>query len=125
MSDYEHIREQLGIKYYEQITNYHNIGRDFNYFTDNELDWNGWRRGMPLFDYYLGKPSQAPGKVALVNLLRERYDGDIRGLNAAWHVDLAGFDDLLVTQLGRRCLTGPACAIAYEAPGDCRQDLLP
>jgi hypothetical protein len=65
------------------------------YFTDNELDWNGWRRGTPLFDYFLAKEATAPGKRALVVQLQERYEGSVAELNAAWDVDLTGFDGLL------------------------------
>ncbi len=65
------------------------------YFTDNELDWNGWRRGTPLFDYYLTKPKDTPGKQALVAQLKERYDGNIAPFNTAWDVQLGSFEDLL------------------------------
>jgi hypothetical protein len=65
------------------------------YFTDNELDWNGWRRGTPLFDYFMGREETSPGKRALVSQIEERYEGRIAKFNAAWGVDLAGFDDLL------------------------------
>ena len=65
------------------------------YFTDNELDWNGWRRGTPLFDYFMAKEEGAPGKRALVSQIEERYGGSIARFNGAWGVELSGFDDLL------------------------------
>jgi hypothetical protein len=65
------------------------------YFTDNELDWNGWRRGSSLFDHFLSLEATAAGKQALVEQLKERYGGRVANLNAAWDAKLAGFDDLL------------------------------
>jgi hypothetical protein len=64
------------------------------YFTDNELDWNGWRRGISLFDYFLAKGETSPGKQALLAQLEERHGGSVARLNAAWDVELAGFEDL-------------------------------
>jgi hypothetical protein len=45
------------------------------YFLDNELDWAPhWRRPLPIFEQYLKRPPDAPGKKALVRFFRERYD---------------------------------------------------
>ena len=65
------------------------------YFADNELDWNGFRRGLTLFDTFLARDAATPGKLALVKQLRERYHGDLAALNAAWDLSLASFEALL------------------------------
>ncbi|MCE5257550.1 MAG: beta-agarase [Chloroflexi bacterium] len=65
------------------------------YFTDNELDWNGFRRGNILFDTFLAREASAPGKVALVRQLRERYHENITAFNTTWDQQLASFDSLL------------------------------
>ncbi len=65
------------------------------YFTDNELDWNGFRRGNTLFDTFLAREASAPGKVALVRQLRERYHENIAAFNTTWDQQLASFDSLL------------------------------
>jgi len=66
------------------------------YFLDNELEWYG-KSGRPwgLADEALKKPAQHTAKVALVDFLRERYDGDIGAFNRAWHTDVGSFDALL------------------------------
>ncbi|MBC7234907.1 MAG: beta-agarase [Chloroflexi bacterium] len=64
------------------------------YFLDNELDWNGWRRGTALLDYFLSQGNTA-GKRAAVDLLRRRYADDVKALNRSWDVNLTRFNELL------------------------------
>lgn len=64
------------------------------YFTDNELDWEGWRRRTSLFDYFMQRKAATPARQALVAQLKERYGGDIQAFNQNWAVTLNSFDDL-------------------------------
>jgi len=70
------------------------------YFTDNELDWNGFRRGITLFDNFLSRAPGTPGKLALIQMLSDRYQADIARFNTVWDVHLAGFQEIeAVTEL--------------------------
>ena len=76
----------------------------FGYFLDNELAW--WGRGSVetgLFDATLKKASTHRAKLALRDFLAERYNRDVKQLNAAWGTELKAFDDVL----SLTALTGP------------------
>lgn len=60
------------------------------YFTDNELGW--WTD--TLFLSYLEMPREAPGRRALMSLLRTRYRGNISRLRRDWVTSAQSFDDL-------------------------------
>ena len=65
------------------------------YFLDNELRWGpDWRSKDTLFDDFLANPEDSPGKVRLVQLVRDVY-GTVDKLNATWKVDCTSFDDLM------------------------------
>lgn len=70
------------------------------WFIDNELRWGpDWRASLHLFDEYLAKPADAPGKKALVAVLEERHE-TIERFNEAWGTNLASFAELMeVTRL--------------------------
>jgi sugar phosphate isomerase/epimerase len=56
------------------------------YFTDNELRWSpDWRSRKSLLDDFLALPPGAPGKVALVDFLIERYK-TVEKVSQAWQV---------------------------------------
>jgi hypothetical protein len=68
----------------------------FGYFLDNELAW--WGRGHTdtgLFDATMGKPATHTAKLALRDLLKARYKGDIAACNQAFKTDLVSFDAIL------------------------------
>ncbi|HIE52360.1 MAG TPA: hypothetical protein EYP85_11425 [Armatimonadetes bacterium] len=84
------------------------------YFLDNELEWYG-KSGRPwgIFEEAMKKPPKHTAKRAVVDFLRERYQGDIAAFNAAWGTDFQRFGDLLaVTELVPR----PAPAEAGPRP---------
>jgi len=66
------------------------------WFLDNELRWGpDWRTFKDLFSDYFAFSADAPGKIALVEFLRDRYDDDIDAFNAAWATGFVSFDALL------------------------------
>ncbi len=71
------------------------------YFYDNELRWGpDWRAVGDVFDAYFNRPADSPGKIALVEWLRQRYHNDAEAFRAAWPVPVKSFDDLLfITKL--------------------------
>ncbi|MBC7234909.1 MAG: beta-agarase [Chloroflexi bacterium] len=64
------------------------------YFLDNEFDWYGHRQGKSMLARFMSLDAQAPGKRALVELLRERHGGQIGHLNNAWDLDLQNFEQV-------------------------------
>lgn len=82
------------------------------YFVDNEIRWGPDHRGLQtLFEDYLAFPAEAPGKLALVEVLRARYDGRIAPFNLHWGTALASFDELL-----------PLTALPQASNADARAD---
>lgn len=64
------------------------------YFSDNELRWGAdWRSKQSLFEACLGRPAEAPGKQAVVRLLRARYPTG-ESFNKAWGTELKTLDEL-------------------------------
>ncbi|MBN2312032.1 MAG: beta-galactosidase [Candidatus Hydrogenedentes bacterium] len=57
------------------------------YFVDNEMSWEGVRRGV------LPSPPDQPCREALVRQLKEKY-GSIRAVNEAWGTDAADWAGL-------------------------------
>jgi agarase len=55
------------------------------YYTDNELDWNGWRRRTALLDYFFTLPVDSAGRSAAEELLRQRH-GSHQAAARAWDV---------------------------------------
>jgi len=62
------------------------------YFVGYELPWG--TTDTELSDSYMREGRNSPRKRALVNMLRERYGGDIEKLNEAWGTSFDSFDDL-------------------------------
>jgi agarase len=68
----------------------------FGYFLDNELAW--WGRGATdtgLFDATMAKNAKHTAKLALRDLLKKRFKGDLAACNQAFKTDLASFDAVL------------------------------
>ncbi|HDH97021.1 MAG TPA: hypothetical protein ENF73_04775, partial [Proteobacteria bacterium] len=66
------------------------------YFIDNEMRWGpDWRAIRDLFADYFSFDATAPGKMELVDFLRNRYNGDVDAFNRAWGMSIESFDDLL------------------------------
>lgn len=64
------------------------------YFTDNELRWGAdWRSKQSLFEEFLGRDADSPGKQALVRLLRARAP-TVEAFNQAWGTQLKSLDEL-------------------------------
>jgi agarase len=65
------------------------------YFTDNELRWGpDWRSTRHLLDdYLLLLPADAPGKKALLDFLRKRYQ-TVEAFNKAWGLNVPNWDEL-------------------------------
>lgn len=62
------------------------------YFTDNELRWGpDWRSPRALFDDFFRLAGEEPGKRALVDMLRRRYNS-VNVLNEAWGSSFASWD---------------------------------
>ncbi|MDP8254487.1 MAG: beta-galactosidase [Candidatus Alcyoniella australis] len=65
------------------------------WFIDNEMRWGAdWRVLRDLFADYYAFDQDAPGKAALVEFLRGRYNNEIEAFNAAWGTRHASFDAL-------------------------------
>lgn len=74
-------------------------------FLDNEVRWGSDHRVQrTLFDDYVAMDGEQPGKLRLVDLLRDRYGDDIDVFNAVWDTELEGFDALLTVD---RLIVGP------------------
>jgi agarase len=64
------------------------------YFSDNELRWGAdWRSKKTLSEEFLSRPPEAPGKQALIRLLRARYH-NVEDFNQAWGTRLSTLDEL-------------------------------
>jgi len=76
-----------------------NVSNDTNligYFLDNEIHWGSdWRTLLDIFDIYMKFDSGSPGKIRLVDFLKEKYDNNITEFNLAWRTNLNDFDDIL------------------------------
>jgi hypothetical protein len=67
------------------------------YFSDNELRWGSdWRGKETMLDMYRKLPPGAAGHQKAVEFLQAKYAGDIRKLDQAWGVSVAGFEDAQV-----------------------------
>ncbi|MCS7309058.1 MAG: hypothetical protein NZ741_02440 [Armatimonadetes bacterium] len=65
------------------------------YFLDNELEWFGkdykpWGLALEA----LKRPPGHDSRIALAQLLRERYRGDVERFNRAWEANIRDFDDI-------------------------------
>jgi len=61
------------------------------YFTDNELHWGpDWRSKDSLLIGFLRMKSDAPGRLAAVDFLKQRY-GSVGELNTAWKTTAVSF----------------------------------
>ena len=89
---YENVEEKIEQLVVPRVNDENLIG----YFLDNELRWGlDWRGFKDLFAVYFSFPYNAPGKIELVNFLRERYHNDVNAFNQAWEMNIFSFDDLL------------------------------
>ncbi len=65
------------------------------YFLDNELEWFGKEyRRWGLASEALKRPPGHEARVALADLLKERYRGDVDRFNRAWNARIRDFDDI-------------------------------
>ena len=77
------------------VANMSNDTQLIGYFLDNEIHWcSDWRSLLDLFDTYMKLPAKSPGKTALVNFLKERYDDNISSFNLAWRTSLNSFNEI-------------------------------
>ena len=66
------------------------------WFTDNELRWGpDWRGSNELLTVFLNLPATVPGKKAAVDLMRERYGGNVTNFNAVWKTTFPSWNELL------------------------------
>lgn len=64
------------------------------FFLDNEVHWGpDWRSLNDLAEDYCLMPYDSPGKHALVEFFRNRYNNDIETFNDVWKKDYESFDD--------------------------------
>lgn len=65
------------------------------YFLDNELEWFGKEyRQWGLASEALKRPPGHEARLALAQLLRERYGGDVQRFNRAWGARVRSFEDI-------------------------------
>jgi len=63
------------------------------WFIDNELRWGpDWRGQDELLTVFLAMPKETPGRIAAIDLLRERY-GDVAEFNKVWGTDFDSWDE--------------------------------
>ena len=88
----DHVRSQVETIVAPLVDDPYVVG----YFTDNELRWTrDWRvLEDELFDDYMALEKEAPGKMALMDFLRQRYDDDIGALNLIWDTEFESFTAL-------------------------------
>jgi len=66
------------------------------YFLDNELEWFGKEyRQWGLASEALRRPPGHESRVALAQLLRERYRGDVQRFNRAWEAQISDFEEIV------------------------------
>ncbi len=64
------------------------------YFSDNELRWSAdWRSKKSLFEDFMSRPAESPGKQAAIRLLRGSH-GTLDAFNQAWATQLKDWDEL-------------------------------
>ncbi len=64
------------------------------WFTDNELRWGpDWRGNDELLTLFLNLPTNAPGRIAAVDLLRQRHT-EIARFNQTWKSSFSSWDEL-------------------------------
>ena len=65
------------------------------YFLDNELEWFGKEhKQWGLASEALKRAPGHESRLALAQLLRERYGGDVQSFNRAWDAQIADFDEI-------------------------------
>jgi len=68
------------------------------WFIDNELRWGpDWRGSAELLTLFLGLQRTAPGRMAAIGWLRERYR-DFAAFNAVWHAPAQSWETLDATE---------------------------
>ncbi len=69
----------------------------FGYFFDNELCWwgNPYSVKCGLFNSAMKKDAAHTAKIALMNLLKEKANGDIAVFNKQWNQKLSDFNEIL------------------------------
>lgn len=64
------------------------------YFSDNELRWGAdWRSKKSLFEDFMSRAAESPGKQAAVRLLRAQFS-TVDAFNQAWGTQLKNLDEL-------------------------------
>jgi len=75
-------------------------GLEAHWFPDHKSQYH-------VFDDYMRKAENAPGKLALVEFMRDHYNDDIEQLNKHWKADLDNFEELtLLNWLGPESFFG-------------------
>jgi hypothetical protein len=94
---YDQVAEKIASSVTPRVEDANLIG----WFLDNELRWGiDWRGITDLFAEYFAFDADMPGKIALAQFLRGRYEDDVAAFNTAWSMSLADFDELLpMTQI--------------------------
>jgi len=68
------------------------------YFTDNEMKWGpDIADELTLLDVYIAADWHTPGKKAVVQFLKGRYNNDTDLFNQVWNMNIEKFEDLLNT----------------------------
>jgi len=79
-----------------KITNISNDTNLIGYFLDNEVHWGSdWRSLLDIFDTYMKLDSNSPGKIRLVEFLKDRYENNITKFNLAWRTTIDDFEEIL------------------------------
>jgi len=94
--------EKVDQKCQDVVVNLSNDPNLIGYFLDNEVHWGvDWKAVKDLFAEYCSLSYNSPGKIALVEFLKERYNGNIIKFNLAWRTLFKNFDEILnVSSLG-------------------------
>ena len=101
------IEEKLDAVIRELVEPYKNAKSLIGYFLDNEMSYYRLAQELP------GKAaSKVPSKKRLVDLLKEKYKGDIEAFNQAWAAEFTSFDELYESPL--RLATDAAAADMYD-----------
>ncbi len=84
------------------------------YFMDNEMHWGNDHRGKHLFIEYMAMDEDAPGKLQLIDFLKNRYQ-TLAALKEHFETNAASWEDLLLeTKLPARTNDGEELSEAFE-----------
>lgn len=86
----------------KKIVNISDDPKLIGYFLDNEIRWGpDWRSLLDLFDTYMQMDHDGPGKIRLVEFLKNKYNNNITSFNLAWRTNFNDFKEILyIKRLG-------------------------